>query len=182
MPPGKPGTITGTGPPKANTPPPTGGPNTRRTIRTQSTTEEIIAMPNNVMDTDSAEKFLSSKLLCQEGQPYSLTHLVSILFHITQMSATTPIPIISAIRAVAFILKKHAVCDIAEAASKQLADTLSDAITNKLVDHAIAALAPQIAGLHSALEALAETAKKAEDTLTSSLDKAERIHQLARDE
>lgn len=182
MPPGKPNVTAGTGPPKANTPPPIGGPNTRRTIRTQPTAEEIIATPNNVMDTDSAEKFLSSKLLCQEGQPYSLTHLVSILFHITQMSATTPLPVVSAIRAVAFILKKHTACEIAEAAARQLADTLSDAITGKIVDHAIAALAPQIASLHSASEALAVTAKNAEDTLTTSLDKTERIHRLAKDE
>ncbi|KAG1809790.1 uncharacterized protein HD556DRAFT_1302221 [Suillus plorans] len=186
MPTGRQAPGSGTGPPKSNSPIPSNGPNTRRTTRTNISLEEIIATPSNVMDTDSAEKFLASKLLCHEGQPYTLTHLVSILFHITQMSAVTPVPVTAAIRAVAFILKKQIACEIADTAAQRLADTLtnslSESITNRLVDHAIAALAPQVAEVHTASQALAKTAQQAENTLISSLDKAECLHRIARDE
>ncbi|KAG2356878.1 hypothetical protein BDR07DRAFT_1491357 [Suillus spraguei] len=66
-----------------------------------------MALPNDVMDTTSVETFLASKLLCLEGQPFTLTHLSSILFHITQMSTTTPVPVTAAVRAVVFLLRKH---------------------------------------------------------------------------
>jgi hypothetical protein len=185
MPPVKPINGIGTGPPKAHSPPPTQAPNTRRTTRTPNSIEDIIAAPHDVMDTDSAEKFLTSKLLCLENQSFTLAHLSSILFHITQMSAATPVPVVSAIRVVAFILKKHTACEIAEAAAKTLATSLSaaltDSISTRLVDHTIAALAPQVANIHAASEALAKTAQQAEDTLTTTLDKAERLHHYAKD-
>ncbi|KAG2738752.1 hypothetical protein P692DRAFT_20920594 [Suillus brevipes Sb2] len=183
MPPVKPINGIGTGPPKAHSPPPTQAPNTRRTTRTPNSIEDIIAAPHDVMDTDSTEKFLTSKLLCLEDQSFTLAHLSSILFHITQMSAATPVPVISAIRAVAFILKKHTACEIADAAAKTLATSLSTALTEsistRLVDHTIAALAPQVASIHAASEALAKTAQQAEDTLTTTLDKAERNISIA---
>ncbi|KAG1873974.1 hypothetical protein F4604DRAFT_1904060 [Suillus subluteus] len=184
MPPGK--TTPGTGPPKSNSPTQTTAPSTRKTVRSQTTVEEIMAIRSTVMDTKSAEAYLESKLLCQVGQPYTLSHLSTILFHITQMSTVTPVPVNAAIRAVAFLLKKQIVCEIAEAAAKELALTLSGTLTEslstRLVDHTIAAIAPQIAGIHVASESLAETAQKAENTLIVTLDKAERLHRLARDE
>ncbi|KAG1860100.1 hypothetical protein F4604DRAFT_1684477 [Suillus subluteus] len=145
MPPGK--TTPGTGPPKSNSPTQTTAPSTRKTVRSQTTVEEIMAIRSTVMDTESAEAYLESKLLCQVGQPYTLSHLSTILFHITQMSTVTPVPVNAAIRAVAFLLKKQI-----------------------------------IAGIHVASESLAETAQKAENTLIVTLDKAERLHRLARDE
>jgi hypothetical protein len=138
------------------------------------------------MDTESAEKYLTSKLLCQLGQPFTLTHLTSILFHITQMSSATPVPVNAAIRAVAFLLKKQIVCEIAEAAARNLAEDLTsrltDTLTTRLVDHTIAALAPQVATVHAASESLAKTAQKTEDSLLVTLDKAERLHRIAREE
>ncbi|KAG2047763.1 hypothetical protein BDR06DRAFT_963504 [Suillus hirtellus] len=101
MPTGRQTPGSGRGPPKSNSLIPSNGPNTWRTTRTNISLEEIIATPNNIMDTDSAEKFLASKLLYHGGQPYTLTHLISILFHITQMSSVTLVPVTAAIRAVA---------------------------------------------------------------------------------
>jgi hypothetical protein len=141
--------------------------------------EEIMATTNTVMDTEGAEACLASKLLCQVGQPFS-----TILFHITQMSTFTPVPVNAAIRAVTFLLKKQVVCEIAEAVAEKLTLTLSASLTEslstRLVDYTIAALAPQIAGVHASLENLAKTAKKTEDTLTVILDKAQRLHRIAR--
>ncbi|KAG2740247.1 hypothetical protein P692DRAFT_20753706, partial [Suillus brevipes Sb2] len=182
MPPVKPINGIGTGPPKTHSPPPTQAPNTRRTTRTPNSIEDIIAAPHDVMDTDSAEKFLTSKLLCLEDQSFTLAHLSSILFHITQMSAATPVPVVSAIRAVAFILKKHTACEIAEAAAKTLATSLSAALTEsistRLVDHTIAALAPQESA--DALFATVTDCQNAIKLLTPSLDTTqERLNHLS---
>ncbi|KAG2068760.1 hypothetical protein BDR04DRAFT_1157432 [Suillus decipiens] len=160
-PPGK-----GTGPPRATTPTQHSGPNTCKTIHTPTSLEEIIATPSSVMDTESAEKYLMSKLLCQMGQSFMLTHLTSILFHITQMSSATPALVNAAIRAVMFLLKKR----------------IDNTLTTHLVDHTIAALAPQVANVHATAESLAKTAQKMEDTLLLTLDKVERLHQIAREE
>ncbi|KAG1724725.1 hypothetical protein EDB19DRAFT_1834058 [Suillus lakei] len=94
------------------------------------------------------------------------------------MSAVTPAPVTAAIRAVAILLRKHIICKIAEAAAKSLSSTLADSVTTHLVDHTIAALAPQIANIHVASEALAKTVQLADDTLSTTLDKAEKLHQL----
>ncbi|KAG1817348.1 hypothetical protein EV424DRAFT_1540554 [Suillus variegatus] len=84
-------TGTGASQPKAHSLTPSNGPNTCRTIRNPTTVEEIEVLQSCVTDTESAEKFLTAKLLCQEGQPYSLAHLSTVLFHITQMSMVTPL-------------------------------------------------------------------------------------------
>lgn len=59
---------------------------------------------------------------------------------------------------------------------------MTNSISARLVDHTIAALAPQVANIHAASEALAKTAQQAEDTLTTTLDKAECLHRYAKDE
>ncbi|KAG1880141.1 hypothetical protein F4604DRAFT_1679248 [Suillus subluteus] len=198
MPPGKSALGTGVGPPKTHSPTPANAPNTRKTTCNPTTVGDIMAMPNDIMDTADAEKFLNSKLLCIDGQPFTLPHLSSILFHITQMSNATPAPVTAAIRAVAFILRKHVVCEIAEAAAKNLvtslstslsaslstsiSSTLTESLSTRLVDHTIAALAPQVARIHAASEALSRTAQQADETLTTTLDKAERLHRIASNE
>ncbi|KAG2357201.1 CHAT domain-containing protein [Suillus spraguei] len=139
----KPATGPSTTQSKARSPTPPPAPNTRRTSRNPTSLEDIMATPHDVMDTDSAENFLTSKLLCIEGQPFTLINLSSILFHITPMSSVTPAPVHAAIRAVAFLLRKHTACEIAEAAAKNLATSLTDALTNtlsnRIVDHTVAA-------------------------------------------
>ncbi|KAG2130977.1 uncharacterized protein EDB93DRAFT_1255633 [Suillus bovinus] len=145
--------TTGASQPKAPSPTPPNDPNTRRTIRNPTTSKEIEALQSCIMDTECAEKFLSAKLLCQEGQPYSLAHLTTILFHITQMSVVTPLPVNAVICAVAFLLKQHVAYEITEAATKHISDTL----TPQIIDHIIAAVAPQVANVHMASESLSTT-------------------------
>jgi len=142
-------------PPNASTPPQI---NTRRTTKSNITQDSIEALPNTVNNIESAEKFLIKKLLCHEDEPFTLNHLVSILFHITQISPSTPLPVITAIRAVAFLLKKHAVCEITDSVSQQITSTL----VPHLVDNFIGAIAPQIAKVLSASESLDKSLEKAE--------------------
>ncbi|OJA15712.1 hypothetical protein AZE42_12979, partial [Rhizopogon vesiculosus] len=132
--------------------------NTRRTAKSNLTQESIEALTNVVNSPESAEKFLIKKLLCHEDEPFTLTHLVSILFHITQISSATSLPVVTAIRAVAFLLKKHAVCEIADTVSQQIS---TDLIPH-LVDNFIRAIAPQIAKVLSVSEFLDKTLEKVE--------------------
>ena len=148
---------TGAGPPTSHAASLTPENNTRRTRR-QTTREEIEAMPSAVKDIASAEKYLSSKLLCHLDEPFTLTHLTSCLFHITQISSSIPLPVTTAIRAVAFLMKKHAACEIAEAAAQQLSDTL----TPRIVDHVIASIAPQVAKILTAAESLTKSMEESE--------------------
>lgn len=178
MPPGKTSTGNGAGPPKAHSPTPSSGPNTRGTTRNLTSTEEIEALPSNVMDTASAESYLKVKLLSHGGQAYTLSHLSSILFHITQMSANTPLPVITAIRAVAYILKKHTACEIAEAAANHFSTTLAP----QLIDHVIMAITPQLTNLRSTSELLSATVHQAEETLNTTISEATNIHRSLKNE
>ncbi|KAG2360603.1 hypothetical protein BDR07DRAFT_1486824 [Suillus spraguei] len=117
------------------------GCNTRNTIRSPISQETIEAMPNRVKDAISGKTFLESKLLCHISQPFTANHLVSVLFQITQMSSTTPVPVNAAIRAVAFILKDLETTNMIEAITQKVTN---DA-TAKLVDHIMAAISPQVA-------------------------------------
>ncbi|KAG0696427.1 hypothetical protein DFH29DRAFT_1072095 [Suillus ampliporus] len=98
---------------------PINAPSTRGSNK-PATQAEIEALPITVTDRKTAEQYLTQILICQ-------------------MSGKTPLPVITAIRAAAFILKKHIACEIAEAAAKQLSDNL----TPHIVQHVIAAIAPQ---------------------------------------
>ncbi|KAG1791261.1 uncharacterized protein HD556DRAFT_1310124 [Suillus plorans] len=69
------------------------------------------------------------------------------------MSSTIPLPVTSAIRAVAFLLKDHVACEIADSTATRLTDVL----TPRLVDHVIAAIAPQVASILTTSEALRDT-------------------------
>ncbi|KAG0704754.1 hypothetical protein DFH29DRAFT_873592 [Suillus ampliporus] len=100
---------------------PINAPSTRSSNK-PATQVEIEALPSTVTDRKTAKQYLTQILLYQ-------------------MLGKTPLPVITAIRAVAFILKKHIACEIAEAAAKQLLDTL----TPQIVQHVIAAIAPQVA-------------------------------------
>ncbi|KAG1724449.1 uncharacterized protein EDB91DRAFT_1255226 [Suillus paluster] len=124
---------------------------TRQSSRPTLTQEEIKITPSTVMDIDSAKDYLTKNLLCHVDQPFTLIHLTSVLFHATQLKGV-PLPIASAMRAVAFILKKHAACKIAELTTVQLVNSL----TPKIVDHVIAMLAPQIRKVLNASETMAE--------------------------
>ncbi|KIK33067.1 hypothetical protein CY34DRAFT_100311, partial [Suillus luteus UH-Slu-Lm8-n1] len=143
-----------------------GGPSIKRTTRSAITTltsTEIEALPSTVSDAVSAHKYLTKKNLCFETEPYTLTHLTSILLQITQISGSIPLPVTTAIRAAVFLLKQHVADEITETVSKQITETvtkqITEAVTVKLVDHVVAAIAPQVAKILTASESLAETTK-----------------------
>lgn len=134
---------------------PTYGLNTCRTTRSNTTQETIEAMPNKVKDSATGKTFLELKLLCHVGQTYTLSHLISVLFQVTQMSSTMPIHVTLAICAVAFIMKEHIASKIAELAAKPITDNL----TAKLVDHMVAAISLQVASIHNTSQTLNATIK-----------------------
>ncbi|KAG1866693.1 hypothetical protein F4604DRAFT_1927966 [Suillus subluteus] len=135
-------------------------------------------MSNSVMDTVSTESFLNAKLLCHSGQPFTLPHLTSILFHITQMSTHTLLPVITVICAVTFILKKHTACEIATAATEQLSTDL----VPQLVALVKAAVTSQFEGMHTTSEQLANSVQQLSDSLTPTIESAEQMHKLLKAE
>lgn len=170
--------------PTSRTISPTYGLNTRKTVRSPITQEAIEVMPNRVRDAPSGKTFLESKLLCHIGQPYTVNHLISVLFQITQMSNSTPVPVVAAIRAVAFVLKESETDNTADLISQQvlnslnikltdidIANTISKQVTNditaKLVDHVVAAISPQVALVHDASQSLTSTLEDAKTLHTS---------------
>jgi hypothetical protein len=137
-------------------PPPTGIP-TRQSKKSMLTQEDIEVIASTVMNIENAEDYLNKNLLCHSDQPFSITHIISVLFHITQLKAI-PLPAIEAIRAVTFILKKHEANEIAEL----VAESITDNLAPKIVDHIIAARAPQVARIFTTSENLDNTLKEAE--------------------
>lgn len=126
-------------------------------------------MANTVKNTDSGKKYLESKLLCLIDEPFTLTHLISILFQIMQMSGTIPATAIAAIWAVAFIMKNHVMDEIAEqvaetAAGKvtdRVAKHITESISAKMVDHVIAAISPQVTLVHFTSQSLSSLLEQA---------------------
>lgn len=155
--------------PVSRNPSPTmpGGPPTKRTTRSSNitlTAPEIEAQPSTVTDAASAHSYLKKKSLCHATEPYTLNHIISVLLQIMQISGSTPLPVITAIRSVVFLLKQHVVDEIMDAAARQITTTVAqqvtDTITAKLVDHVIAAIAPQVARILSASESLENSIQK----------------------
>ncbi|KAG2741121.1 hypothetical protein P692DRAFT_20691751, partial [Suillus brevipes Sb2] len=143
-----------------------GGPSTKRTTRSSIitlTSTEIEAQANTVFDATSAHSFLKKKSLCHATEPYTLNHIISVLLQITQISGSTPLPVITAIRSVVFLLKQHVVDEISEATACQISNTVAqqvtDTVATKLVDH---------------IDQLTSTSK----SLTSSLENASKINQV----
>lgn len=178
MPQNKQGVGPGNDPPNPRPPTPNVGPNTRHTTRHPTSSADIEAMSNTVMNTATAEAFLSYKLLCHKNEPYTLSHLTSILFHITQMSANMPVPVTSAIRAVAFILKKHAACEIAKTAAEQLASELVPQLTAQLKE----TLSSHTTDLQATTARLAASIQQIDTNLAPTMEAAERMHKLLKDE
>jgi hypothetical protein len=129
------------------------------------------------MDTTSAEAYLSAKLLSQSGQPYTLTHLSSILFHITQMSATTPLPVIMAVQPVTFLLKKHTACEIAEVTALQLSSTLAP----QIIEQVIASIKPQMENICEATKNIKDSTQEPFDSLATTVEAAECLHHTLKD-
>lgn len=111
--------------------------------------EDIEALPYIIMNTNQAKKYLAKNLLYHFNQQFTLYHITSTLFHITQLKAI-PLPVIEAIRSVAFILKLYKANKIAELASKHITTNL----TPKIAEHVIAAIAPQVVKILTMSESL----------------------------
>lgn len=130
--------------------------------------EDIEALPGAVTGLESAEKYLTSVLLRQADEPLSPLHLAGVLFQVTQMAKPIPLAVTNAIRAVAFILKQHAASEIAEVVAKIAAEQLADSLSANIVNNVIAAIAPQVASIHTTAEALKTTfdhSKQLHDTM-----------------
>lgn len=130
---------------------------TRQTRKSAPTQDDIEALPSTIKNTVNAEEYLKKNLLCHIDEPFTLTHLISVLFHITQLKAV-PLPAVEAIRAVAFIMKKHEANEIAETITDQITNNLSP----RIAEYVIAAIAPQVAKILSTSESLENTLKEAE--------------------
>ncbi|KAG3230002.1 hypothetical protein P692DRAFT_20700839, partial [Suillus brevipes Sb2] len=149
-----------------------GGPSIKRTTRSTNvilTSSEIEAQASTVNDATSAHLYLKKKSLCHATEPYTINHLISVLLQITQISGSTPLPVLTAIISVIFLLKQHETDEIAEAVATQVSTSvtqnISDSITTKLVDHVIATIAPQIARILTASESLEHAAQKETEQL-----------------
>ncbi|KAG1884622.1 hypothetical protein F4604DRAFT_1919068 [Suillus subluteus] len=112
------------------------------------------------MNTESAEKYLASVLLCQTDEPLTLLHLVGILFQIMQMIKPILISVTNAIRAVAFLLKRQVVAEIAEVIAECTAKHLSDTLSSSIVNSIVVAIAPQVAAVHSTAQNLQDMLEK----------------------
>ncbi|KAG1844151.1 hypothetical protein F4604DRAFT_1689234 [Suillus subluteus] len=125
---------------------PSAGPATRQSTKTPLSQSEIEAVSNAVSNYTSATKYLNKNLLSLPDEPY-------ILMHITQMRDNIPLLVTTAIRAAAFVLKKHAACEMATEVAQQLTDTL----TPRIIEHIVGAIAPQMAKLLSTSDQLSDT-------------------------
>ncbi|KAG2119714.1 uncharacterized protein F5147DRAFT_647611 [Suillus discolor] len=150
-----------------------GGPSAKRIMRSTNvilTPTEIEAQPSTVTDAASAHLYLKKKSLCHATKPYTITHLILVLLQITQISGSIPLPVLTAIRSVVFLLKQHVIDEISMAAAQQIAQTVarqvSDSVTTKLVDHIVATIAPQVAHLLTASEKLENLIEKTENPKT----------------
>ncbi|KAG2757241.1 hypothetical protein P692DRAFT_20713113, partial [Suillus brevipes Sb2] len=130
---------------------------TRQTRKSTLSQEDIEALPSTIKNTENAEEYLTKNLLCHIDQPFTLTHLISVLFHITQLKAI-PLPATEAIRAVAYLLKNHEANDMAEVIIERVTNNLSP----KIAEHIVAAIAPQVARILTTSETLDGTIKEAE--------------------
>ncbi|KAG2357059.1 hypothetical protein BDR07DRAFT_1380405 [Suillus spraguei] len=119
--------------------------------------DNIEALPGAVTSLSSAEKYLTSVLLCQADEPISLLHLADILFQVTQMAKPIPLAVTNAIRAVAFILKQQAALEIADVVAKAAAEQLTYSLSTNIMNNVIAAITPQVASIHTTAETLKGT-------------------------
>ncbi|KAG2138158.1 hypothetical protein BD769DRAFT_1663727 [Suillus cothurnatus] len=124
------------------------------TSRNQLLQANIEALPGAVTNLESAEKYLASVLLHQADEPLTLLHLAGILFQITQMVKPIPLAVTNAIQATAFILKHQAASEIAEVVTKVVAKQLSNSLSINIVNNVIAAIAPQVASIHTTAETM----------------------------
>jgi len=105
--------------PRAPTPIPTLQSTWQSTSTLQLTRDEYMSQDFTVKDTPSGTTYLAKTLLCVIGEPLTTKHLVSILFHITQLKGV-PRSTTEGIYVVAFLLKKDATTKMANQIAEQI--------------------------------------------------------------
>ncbi|KAG1804412.1 uncharacterized protein BJ212DRAFT_1590997 [Suillus subaureus] len=130
---------------------------THQTRRSNLSQEDIEVLPSTIKNIENAEEYLNKNLLCHVDEPFTLTHLISVLFHITQLKSI-PLPAVEAIRVVVYIMKKHEANEIAENITNQITNNLSP----RIAEHVIVAIALHVAKILSTLEGLDNMLKEAE--------------------
>ncbi|KAF9231250.1 hypothetical protein BU15DRAFT_56398 [Melanogaster broomeanus] len=99
----------------------------------------------------SGAAYLNKSLLSLVGEPFSSEHLVTILFHISQI-AKVPLAAVEAIRATAFLLEDETTSKIASTVTSHISETAPKEIASQV----ITAISPHIANLFKATEMIQE--------------------------
>ncbi|KAG0691999.1 Alpha/Beta hydrolase protein, partial [Suillus ampliporus] len=139
------------------------GPNTQQNNKNPLSQNEIEALPSTVTNYKTAEQFLAKNLLSLADEPFTLTHVISILLQITQMHDSTPLPVVAAICTTAFILKKHVVDEMASEIASEVTHQITDTLTPHISNHVVGAIAPQMAKLLTTSDQLTDTLTRTEE-------------------
>ena len=107
--------------------------------------------PYKVQSVEDGEKYLCSKLLSLASHLFTLEHISTTFFHISQIESM-PLPVAKAICTVAFIAEKECASHTAEVLIKHIKDT----VVNKV----IVAISPQIGKILVASECITEASDR----------------------
>ena len=129
------------------------------TRATHSTTQATKAIPPalkgdctyKVHSAEEGEKYLHSKLLSLANHPFTLEHISSTLFHISQIEGI-PLLVVEAVHTIAFIVDKECVSHTA----KVLIEHIKDMVASKVV----AAISLHLGELLIASECISEASDK----------------------
>ncbi|KIJ11401.1 hypothetical protein PAXINDRAFT_157320 [Paxillus involutus ATCC 200175] len=147
---------------------PTPNATTRKTTRctaqeTPKTRAEIATMEQyKVQDAKSGAAYLNKSLLSVVGESFTIEHLATMLFHISQMD-TIPLMAIEAIRAVAFLLEDDAASQIAAIMTAHITDLASKEIASQV----ITAIAPHVLKTSESLHENVEEIKQLQTSISS---------------
>ncbi|KAG0707967.1 hypothetical protein DFH29DRAFT_871225 [Suillus ampliporus] len=139
------------------------GPTTQQTNKNPLLQNKIEALSSAVTNYKAAEQFLTKNILSLTDEPFTLTHMISILLQITQICNITPLPVVAAIRVTAFILKKHIVDEMALEIASEVACQITNTLTPHISNHVVGAIAPQMAKLLTTSDQMTVTLTRTEE-------------------
>ena len=87
-----------------------------------------------VHSAEEGEKYLCSKLLSLAIHPFTLEHISSTLFHISQIEGI-PLPVVEAVCTIAFIIDKECVSHMAEVLIEHIKDTVASKVVTAISLH-----------------------------------------------
>ena len=100
---------------------------------------------------EDGEKYIHSKLLSLGSHPFTLEHISSTLFHISQIE-NSPLPVVEAVCAIAFIIDKECASHMAEVLIKHIKDMVASKV--------VAAISLQLGELLVTSEHITEASNK----------------------